>query len=429
MKNNKDQYYKEILLGAFDAGVKTAVPEACLAPYLPEKPLGKTYVIGAGKAAAKMAQVFETLWEEALGDIALEGLVITRYGHNVPTKHITVREAAHPVPDEAGMKAAEEMLAFLDPVTADDLVVCLLSGGGSSLLTCPANGLDFGSIQALNKALLACGANIHEINTVRKHLNRAFGGKLAQAAMPAKLITLAISDVAGDDPSTIASGPTVGDPTTLADAQAVIEKYGLEVDTAILSHLNDPANETPKTDDALFEKTAYHLIATPQKTLETAAQYLEAQGFTPFILSSEIEGDTNESAGFHTAIVKQILRHAQPFKRPCALLSGGETTVKITGNGKGGPNTQFMLASALALDGVDGVYALSCDTDGIDGNVENAGAFIAPTTLRRAKDQQLNAKSFLKNNDSYSFFYTLGDHIAPGPTYTNVNDLRIFLLV
>lgn len=415
--------YKDILLGAFDAAVATAMPENCLPPFIPAKPKGKTYVIGAGKAAAKMAQVFEEHWEHDL-----EGMVITRYGHSVPTKTIRVLEASHPVPDEAGQKAAKELLSFLEKAGEDDLVICLLSGGGSALLTCPAEGIAFEDIQSLSKQLLACGAAIHEINTVRKHLNQAFGGKLALAAAPARMITLAISDVAGDDPSTIASGPTVGDPTTLEEARAVIAKYGLSASPAIAAHLDNPAHETPKPGDAVFNHSEYHLIATPQKALEAAAAYVADHGFTPFILSSEIEGDTNDAAGFHTALVKQIMRHGQPAERPCALLSGGETTVKITGDGQGGPNAQFMLASALMLDGLDGVYGLSCDTDGIDGNCENAGAVIDPTTLARAHVSALNAKAFLANNNSFGFFEVLGDRVAPGPTHTNVNDLRIFLI-
>ncbi len=417
---------KDILLGAFDIVVRESIPEHCLPPFIPAPPKGKTYVIGAGKAAAKMAQVFEQHWP---ADNAFEGMVITRYGHSVPTDTIRVLEAAHPVPDQAGMDGAKEMLGFLEQTTEDDLVICLLSGGGSALLTCPVEGIAFEDIQSLNKQLLACGARISEINTVRKHLNQAFGGKLAQAAAPAKLITLAISDVAGDDPSTIASGPTVGDPTTLEDARAILQKHDITASPKITAHLNNPANETPKPDDALFANTEYKLIATPQKALEAAAAYVQEQGFTPFILSSEVEGDTNEAAGFHAALVKQILRHGQPVARPCALLSGGETTVKLTGKGNGGPNTQFMLASALLLDGVEGVYGLSCDTDGIDGNVENAGAIIGPDTLDRAVRAGLNAKALLADNDSFAFFEALGDNVAPGPTHTNVNDFRIFLIV
>ncbi|MCB9988430.1 MAG: glycerate kinase [Rhodospirillales bacterium] len=416
--------YKQILLGAYDVAVAVSRPENGMTPYIPAKPKGKTYIIGAGKAAARMAQVFEELW-----DHDMEGMVITRYGHKLPTKIIRVIEAAHPVPDQAGMDGAKDMLAFLEQTTADDLVVCLLSGGGSALLTCPADGIDFADIQTLNKQLLACGAGIHEINTVRKHLNQAFGGKLAKAAAPARLVTLSISDVAGDDPSTIASGPTVGDPTTLEDARAILKKYDIQTTQAIVDYLNDPAHETPKPDDPVFANTEYHLIATPQKALEAAAAYIQERGFTPYILSSEIEGDTNEAAGFHVALVKQVLRHNQPVKRPCALISGGETTVKLTGTGDGGPNTQLMLASALLLNRADGVYALSCDTDGIDGNKDNAGATIDSTTMKRAEAAGLNAKALLTNNDSYAFFDALADRVAPGPTHTNVNDFRIFLIL
>lgn len=420
----EDQTIKENLVVGFKTALQVALPENALAKHLPSRPVGKTYVIGAGKAAAKMAEVFESLWGGAY-----EGLVVTRYGHTVPTKKIKVLEAAHPVPDENSQKAALEILAFLEQVTADDLVICLLSGGGSSLLTCPVPGISFEALQDVNQQLLLSGAEIHEINTVRKHLNLAFGGKLAQAALPAKLVTLAISDVAGDDISTIASGPTVGDPTYLSDALAVLDKYNITADASITGHLQNSEHETLKPDDAVFKNTIYDLIATPQKLLEAAADYFKAQNITPHILSSMVEGDTNQAAAFHVALIKQITQYGQPFKRPCILISGGETTVKITGKGDGGPNSQFMLASALALGGLADVYGLACDTDGIDGSKDVAGAYIDAKTLERAEHAGLDAKAMLANNDAYHFFEPLKDIITTGPTYTNVNDLRLFLML
>lgn len=418
-----DTQYTQLLLDTYHAAIKVAMPDDCVAANLPDKPAGKTYVIGAGKAAARMAQVFEEHWPHEY-----EGIVITRYGYNLPTKKIKVIEAAHPVPDEAGQKGAMDMLDFLKDTKEEDLVICLLSGGGSSLLTCPVEGVDFASIQDLNKQLLKCGASIHEINTVRKHLNRLFGGKLALAAAPAKLITLSISDVAGDDPSTIASGPTVADPTTLEDAKNILQKYNISPAAKIQECLNDPQNETPKADHPVFQNCEYKIIAAPQKSMEAAAEHLNNNGFTPYILSSEIEGDTNEVAAMHVAMVKQIKNYGQPFKTPCAIISGGETTVKVTGNGQGGPNTQMMLASVMLLSGMKDVYALSCDTDGVDGNVDNAGAVISPDTLQKAKESGLSPKQYLENNDSYNFFKQLGTQVEIPPTHTNVNDIRVFLI-
>jgi hydroxypyruvate reductase len=415
--------YKDILLKSYKVAYEAALPKNCLPSFIPSKPKGKVYVIGAGKAAADMARVFE---EHC--DYDYEGLVVTRYGHVVPTKKIKVLEAAHPVPDEAGANAAKEILSFIEPAQENDLVICLLSGGGSALLTCPVDGISFEDIQALNKQLLSCGASIHEINTIRKHLNQAFGGKLCAAAAPAKIVTLAISDVAGDDPSTIASGPTVGDPTTLEDCLEILAKYNIEAASSIMTYLQNANHETPKPDNDMFDKSDYQVIAAPQQSLMVAATYLKEQGFEPLILSSMIEGDTDQAAHFHSAIVKQVKHYHQPLRAPCALLSGGETTVTIRGDGTGGPNTQLMLAAAIELDGVEGVYAIACDTDGIDGAQDNAGGYIDPSTLKRAQSQGLSAKACLANNDSEKFFTTIGDIITPGPTYTNVNDFRVFLI-
>lgn len=415
---------KALLRNCYEAAVQSVMPEQSMAAFLPEPPKGHTYVIGAGKAAAKMAQIFEELW-----NTSYSGVVVTRHGQKLPTKKIKVLEAAHPVPDENSASAAQEILDSLKSVTADDLVICLLSGGGSSLLTCPQDVIKFNDLQSLNKALLHSGADIYEMNIVRKHVNKCFGGKLAAAAMPARLVTLSISDVVGDDPATIASGPTYADPSTLADAVAVLNKYEIEVAPSILKHLQNPENETVKPNDPIFDQCDYRLIATPRKLIETAKKYLEKQGFDSYILSDSLTGDTNEAAAFHAALAKQVSEHKHPFKTPCVLISGGETTVKMTGQGEGGPNSQFILASALALGGVDTIYALACDTDGVDGSKDVAGAILTPETLARAHDLGLNPKTMLEDNDSYHFFKALDDLVITGPTHTNVNDLRLFLIL
>ncbi len=416
--------YQDLLLASFDKVVETAVPQNCLPAYIPEPPKGNTYIVGAGKAAAKMAQVFEEYYK---GEYS--GSVITRYGFVAETKTIKVVEASHPNPDQAGRDAAKEILEIAAKATEDDLLICLLSGGGSALLSCPPEEVDFDELKNLNDQLLKCGASIHEINCVRKHLNTAFGGKLAVAAAPANILTLSISDVSGDDPSSIASGPTVGDPTTLAQAKKVIKKYKLTAGPSIAAYLDDAANETPKPKDKIFEKSDYKLIATPEKSIQAAVKFFEEEKITPYVLSSELEGDTNECAFFHASIAHRILDKDEPFQKPCVLISGGETTVKVEGQGQGGPNTQFMLKLAIDLAGAENIYALACDTDGIDGIMDNAGAVIAPDTLKRAKENDLSARAYLENNDSYNFFKVLDDLVIPGPTHTNVNDYRAILLV
>ena len=417
------KFYRTLMLQAFETAVRAARPETCLPPHLPDPPRGKTYVIGAGKAAAKMAQVFEKHWPADY-----EGMVITRYGHEVSTKKIQVLQASHPVPDTAGMHATHKIIDFIKPAGADDLVIFLLSGGGSALMSCPEKGIDFKSLQNLNTSLLNSGAPIAAINTLRKHLNSAFGGKLAKIAAPARCVTLAISDVTGDDPSVIASGPTVGDPTSLQDCLDLIQQYDLPDTTGIIDFLQNPDHETPKPQDDVFNRCSYSLIATPQTALQAAANYLQENGIRPYILSDSIEGDTNAAARFHSDIVQYSAKYAGAFSRPCTVLSGGETTVKITGTGHGGPNTQFMLQTAISLNGAKDIYALACDTDGIDGNRDVAGAFIDPSTLSRGAEMGLDAAALLADNNSFAFFDALGDCIIPGPTQTNVNDFRLFLL-
>lgn len=413
----------DLLLNSFDVVLEHSVPQNCLPECIPEPTAGKTYVVGAGKAAAKMAQVFENHYK---GEY--EGMVITRYGFIASTEKLEVVEASHPNPDEQGRIATKRILEIANNAQEGDTIICLLSGGGSSLMSCPHEEIDFEEYQSLNDQLLKCGASIHEMNCLRKHLNQAFGGKLTKAAHPAKMITLSISDVAGDDPSTIASGPTVGDPTSLEEAREVIAKYELNAGPSIVAFLNDPKHETPNPDDEIFKSSEYRLIATPEKSLKAAAAFFKEKNLQPYILSTELEGDTNECASFHAALVKRILDKDEPFSKPCVLISGGETTVRVNGSGDGGPNTQFMLKLAIDLGKDHQVYALACDTDGIDGIMDNAGAVITPDTLMRAKKQKVSAKKALDNNDSYNFFKALDDLIMPGPTHTNVNDYRAIII-
>ncbi len=418
-----DVYLNHLLYG-FKAGVQAAQPEFSIGRYIPEKPKGKTIVIGAGKASAMMAKHFEEHWHGEL-----TGLVLTRYGHKVKTRMIDIIEAAHPIPDQQGLEGSRRILDLLAQSGPDDLVIALISGGGSALLSLPVKGVTLTDAQLLTTSLLKSGASIHEINIVRKHLTQTLGGKLAEAAYPAKLVTLAISDVTGDDPTVIASGATVPDPSTLADARAVIAEYGIPISNEIRTALDHPENETPKADNPVFTGTSYHLIAAPQISLQAAYDSFCEHGFSAHILSNAFEGDTNSAAAFHAALVQQIIKHDQPFKKPCVLISGGETTVTVKGAGEGGPNTQFMLALAIKLNGQSGVYALACDTDGIDGVKDNAGAIITPGTLAQAKKQGLDPQTYLNNNDSYGFFKAVNGLVMTGPTHTNVNDLRLILIL
>lgn len=413
---------RRLLRRMFDAAVNAADPASCLPQHLPSPPKGRTIVVGAGKAAASMAKAVEDHW-----NADLEGLVVTRYGHGVPCSRIEVVEAAHPVPDHAGYEAAERILGMVRGLSADDLVLCLISGGGSALLTMPAPGITLETKQAISKALLRSGATIAEINCVRKHLSAIKGGRLATACAPAKVVTLAISDVPGDDPSIIASGPTVADPTTCADALALLDRYGISNNNAV-SYLRKCSEETPKPGDPRLANAEVILIATPQNALQAAAGIAVKAGITPMILGDSIEGEARDVALVHAGITRQIVRHRQPAKPPCVLLSGGETTVTVRGNGRGGRNAEFLLALALALDGQANVHALACDTDGIDGTNDNAGCVLSPDTLARAAALGLNARAHLADNNAYDFFSALGDLIVTGPTRTNVNDFRAILI-
>ena len=429
---------RKFLRHLFDVAVTRALPLANTAAFLPIPPkAGRTIVIGAGKAGGAMAQAVEALWPQ---DLPLEGLVVTRYHHTPPrpaglTQRIEVVEAAHPVPDAAGLQASERMLAMVQGLSKDDLVLCLISGGGSALLTLPANGLTLADKQRINKALLNSGANISEMNCVRKHLSRIKGGRLAVACAPARVVTLTISDVPGDDPSIIASGPTVPDATTCADALAILKRYDIDVPAAVVAQLESGALETPKPEDAAFNGHEVHMIATPQQSLEAAAAAARAAGLNAYILSDEMEGESREVGKVHAALARAAARGTGAFEKPCVILSGGETTVTIkplrlgAAEGRGGRAGEFCMGLALGLQGQSGVFALAADTDGIDGVEDNAGAFVAPDTLKRAADKGMKLDAHLDRNDAYNYFAALGDLIVTGPTHTNVNDFRALLIL
>lgn len=409
---------EKLLKAMFRAGVDAALPSLCVPPHLPPRPKGRTVIIGAGKASGAMAKALEDAW-----DGPLDGLIVTRYGYRLPTERLEVVEAAHPVPDEAGREAAKRIFELVQGLTEDDLVLCLISGGGSALLAMPATGISLEDKQAVNKALLASGATISEMNTVRKHLSAIKGGRLARAAYPAQIVSLMISDVPGDDASIIASGPTVPDPSTNADAIGIVEKYGIELPSAVRRVL-ETIEETPKPGDACFERVQNIMIATPQASLEAAAAVAREAGVTPVILGDSIEGESRDVGLVHAGIARQCAMRGQPEVPPCVLISGGETTITLKGQGKGGPNTEFLLALAIALDGAPNIYALAGDTDGVDGSEDNAGALIYPDTLARAEAAGISAKAMLADNDPYTFFKGVGDLLETGPTMTNVNDLR-----
>ena len=416
---------RQFLHDLYASAVDAVSAAKCLPAFLPlPSKLGRTLVIGAGKGAAAMAKTVEDHWP---GNIS--GLVVTRYGHGAACKQIEVIEAAHPVPDEAGRQAAARMLQMVQGLTENDVVLCLISGGGSALLALPGDGISLQQKQAINKALLKSGAAISEMNCVRKHLSAIKGGRLALACAPARVVTLLISDVPGDDPDIIASGPTLPDPTTCSDALAVLKKYAIDVPVNIEQHLSSGAGETPKPGDTRFTHNSAHIIATAQDALEAAANMARAAGFTPYILSDGIEGEARDVALMHAAIAKQVAKHGQPFSKPCVLISGGETTVTVRGTGRGGRNAEFLLSLAVALDGHPNIHAIACDTDGIDGSEDNAGAILAPDSLARASELGLSAKKLLENNDGYGFFSRLDDLVISGPTRTNVNDFRAILIL
>jgi hydroxypyruvate reductase len=411
---------RELLLALFQAAISAADPALCLPPHLPSPPRGRTLVIGAGKAAAAMARAVEDHWSGAL-----TGLVITRYGHGVPCRRIEVVEAGHPLPDAAGNTAAGRVLALVQECGPDDLVLCLVSGGGSALLSLPAPGVTLDDKQQLTRALLRSGAAIGEINCVRKHLSAIKGGRLALAAAPARVLSLIISDVPGDDPAVIASGPAAADASTSAEALAILEHRRIALPPAVRAWLLRPESETPKPGDPRLADVQNRLIATPRLALDATAAHARAAGVEPLVLGDALEGEARELGRAHAALVQ---RQGAMGARPCVLLSGGETTVSVRGSGRGGRNTEYLLSLALALGGAPGVWSLAADTDGIDGTENNAGAIATPDTLARAAACGLDPAALLAANDSYGFFAALGDLIVTGPTRTNVNDFRAILI-
>ena len=423
MTNFNSDTARRLLVSLFDAAVNAAQPAQCVPPHLPKPPSGRTIVIGAGKASAAMAQAVERHWEGPL-----EGLVVTRYGYAVPCERIAIVEAAHPVPDAAGQEAAARMLKLVQELNENDLVLCLISGGGSSLLSLPAPGITLEDKQALNKALLASGATISEMNCIRRHVSAIKGGRLAAACYPAKVLTLLISDVPGDDPIDIASGPTVSDPTTCDDALAIALRYGIALPANVERVLRSGEGETVKPGDPRLERAETRMIATPRMALEASARLGRQAGLSVHILGDAIEGEARDVGTVIGGMAKYIARHGHPFEPPCLLLSGGETTVTVRGKGRGGRNVEFLLSLGIALNGEDDVYAIACDTDGVDGQEDIAGACLYPDTLRRAWARGIQPKTSLADNDGHGFFGALGDSVTTGPTLTNVNDFRAVLI-
>jgi len=414
----------ELLRRMFDAAIEAAQPEHCIRQHLPAPPAGRLVVIGAGKASAAMAQAVERHWPGPLS-----GLVVTRYGYAVPCERIEIVEAAHPVPDAASLEAARRIMDLAGGLTADDTVLCLISGGGSALLALPLEGVTLEDKQAVNRALLRSGATISEMNCVRRHLSAIKGGRLAAACHPARVVTLLISDVPGDDPCDIASGPTVGDASSCADALAIVRRYGIALPAAVRQVLESGAGESVKPDDPRLASATTHMIATPQMALEAAAEVARAAGITPHILGNAIEGEARDVGKVIAGMARQVAEHGQPFVAPCVLLSGGETTVTVRGSGRGGRNVEFLLSLGVALDGLPGVHAIAGDTDGVDGQEDIAGAVLAPDSLARAWALGIRPLDSLQDNDGHGFFGALGDAVVTGPTLTNVNDFRAVLVL
>ncbi|HXC22519.1 MAG TPA: glycerate kinase [Steroidobacteraceae bacterium] len=414
---------KALLRRMFDAAIASAQPARCIPPHLPAVPRGRLVVVGAGKAAAAMARAVEDNWPGPLS-----GVVVTRYGYAVPCNQIEVLEAAHPVPDAAGLLGAQRVLEAVRGLGADDLVLALISGGGSALLPLPVAGLTLEQKQNVNRALLKSGATISELNCVRRHLSAIKGGRLAAACYPARVLTLMISDVPGDRPIDIASGPTVGDPTTSADALSIVQRYGIDLPPPVLDILASGRGESVKPDDPRLAHTAARIIATPQLALEAAAAVAREAGIPAYILGDAIEGEARDVGKVLAGVALQVAERDQPVAAPCVVLSGGETTVTVRGSGRGGRNVEFLLSLAIALDGHTRIYALAGDTDGVDGQEEIAGACLGPDSLARARALGLKPENSLQDNDAHSFFSALGDSVITGPTLTNVNDFRAILV-
>jgi hydroxypyruvate reductase len=414
---------KTFLISIFGAAVAAADPERTIRDHLPAKPKGRTIVIGAGKGSAQMASAFEKVW-----DGPIEGLVVTRYGYGAKCERIEIIEAAHPVPDAAGLEASRRLLEKVQGLTADDLVVALISGGGSALLPSPAAGLTLADEIAVNEALLASGAPIAAMNTIRKHVSTIKGGRLAAAAWPAKVVSLVVSDIPGDNPALVASGPTVPDTGSRADALASIAAYGMKLPDAVMAHIKSPAADAPRPEDPRFAGNEVHLIASAGVSLEAAAAEAKRQGIEAVILSDSIEGEAREVGGVHAAIAREVATRNRPFSKPVLILSGGETTVTLRAKGKGGRNSEFLLAFAIGISGADNIHALAADTDGIDGSEDNAGAFADGSTVSRMRSAGVDAKAMLAGNNAWTAFNAVGDLFVPGPTRTNVNDLRAVLV-
>jgi len=419
---------RDLLLGSFQAALAAADPLKIVPQHLPDPPQGRTLVVGAGKAAAAMALAVERSWPAGT---PLDGLVITRYQHGLLTSRITVIEAAHPVPDESGEQAAQEILRRAKALSHDDLLLVLVSGGGSALLSLPAEGISMAELKATTRELLKCGAPIQDMNTVRKHLSGIQGGKLA-AACRAPVVALVISDVTGDDPTHIASGPCAPDPTTYQDALEILKRYEVNVPKTVAEHLARGAKgelpETPKPGSRIFKRVENRVIATAQQSLQAAAEFFIARDIHPAILGDSVTGEAREVAKVYGALAREIKQHGLPYQPPVALISGGETTVTVRGRGRGGRNCEFLLALGVDLNGAEDIHALACDTDGIDGSEDNAGAVLAPDSLQRAQRQELDAAKLLDDNDGYGFFSALDDLVVTGPTRTNVNDYRVILV-
>ncbi|MBG56311.1 MAG: glycerate kinase [Deltaproteobacteria bacterium] len=416
---------QKFLNSLFEIAVAKAQPVECIPPYLSKLDFTeRTVVFGAGKASAAMAQTVERNTSANL-----EGLVITRYGHAVECQQIKIVEAGHPIPDREGMRATESILKTASRLTEKDSVLCLISGGGSSLLSLPAKGLSLEDKKGVTSKLLKCGATIHEINCVRKHLSAIKGGRLAVACSPANLLTLTISDVPGDDLSIIASGPTVPDPSTFRDALKILAKYNISEPNSVLKYLKNADDETPKPGDSRLQNVENYLIATPKQSLHAASQAVIEAGIKPLILGDNLEGESRDVGKIHAEKAIQIQKYGNPISPPVVILSGGETSVTVKGSGRGGPNTEFILSLLQELRGQDGVWAIACDTDGIDGTEDNAGAFISPESFKKSQKLGLDPSDYISNNDSYSFFHKLGGLVSTGPTMTNVNDFRALLVL
>ncbi|TPI20467.1 glycerate kinase [Mesorhizobium sp. B4-1-1] len=414
---------KSFLTSIFNAAVAAADPEKTIRSHLPAKPKGRTIVIGAGKGSAQMAAAFEKVW-----DSPVDGLVVTRYGYGARCERIEIIEAAHPVPDAAGLEASRRLLEKVQGLTADDLVVALISGGGSALLPSPAAGLTLADEIAVNEALLASGAPIAAMNTIRKHVSTIKGGRLAAAAHPARVVSLVVSDIPGDNPALVASGPTIPDTGSREDALASIAAYGMKLPASVMAHIQSPAAAAPRPDDPRFAGNEVHLTASAGVSLEAAAAEAKRQGIEAVILSDSIEGEAREVGGVHAAIAREVATRNRPFAKPVLILSGGETTVTLRAKGKGGRNSEFLLAFAIGIDGVNGIHALAADTDGIDGSENNAGAFADGSTVSRMRAAGADAKAMLAGNNAWTAFNAVGDLFVPGPTGTNVNDLRAILV-